>query len=146
MSLDRRSFLGAGALLAAPQLLLAQAATERRLVFIIQRGAADGLTTLIPYAEPAYASLRGALAIDAAAALKLDGSFALHPALPGLRDLHAAREHAVAHQAGQRVQLRRAEGDKNRYPRQQIFGLHWHIFSCLPLVPLPVVSCYTKDQ
>ena len=100
MSMDRRSFLGAAALLAAPQVLFAQAAGERRFIFIIQRGAADGLNTVIPYADPAYASLRGALAIDPAAALKLDGTFALHPALPKLRELYAAGEasflHAVA--------------------------------------------------
>jgi uncharacterized protein (DUF1501 family) len=100
MSLDRRSFLGAATLLGAPRMLFAQAATERRFVFIIQRGAADGLNIVIPYAEPAYASKRGALAIDAASALKLDGTFALHPALPKLRELYAAGEasflHAVA--------------------------------------------------
>jgi uncharacterized protein (DUF1501 family) len=90
--LDRRGFLGAATLLAAPQVLFAQAATERRFIFIIQRGAADGLNTVIPYAEPAYARLRGALAIDASTALKLDGTFALHPALPKLRELYAAGE------------------------------------------------------
>ena len=100
MSLDRRSFLGAATLLVAPKVLFAQAATERRFIFIIQRGAADGLNIVIPYAEPAYASQRGALAIDAQAALKLDGTFALHPALPKLRELYGAGEasflHAVA--------------------------------------------------
>ncbi|MBI2772206.1 MAG: DUF1501 domain-containing protein [Burkholderiales bacterium] len=100
MSLDRRNFLGATALLAAPRILFAQAATERRFVFIIQRGAADGLNTVIPYAEPAYARLRGALAIDSAAALKLDGSFALHPSLANLHALYGAGQasffHAVA--------------------------------------------------
>lgn len=100
MSLDRRNFLGAAALLAAPQVLFAQAATERRFIFIIQRGAADGLNTVIPYAEPAYSSARGALAIDAASALKLDGTFALHPSLAKLRDLYGAGQasffHAVA--------------------------------------------------
>ena len=100
MSIDRRGFMGAATLLAAPQLLFAQAATERRFVFVIQRGAADGLNIIIPYAEPAYASLRGELAIDRAAALKLDGTFALHPALPKLRELYADGEamflHAVA--------------------------------------------------
>ena len=54
-------------LLAHLALAFAQAATQRRFVFIIQRGAADGLNTVIPYAEPAYGSLRGALAIDPAA-------------------------------------------------------------------------------
>ncbi len=100
MSLDRRHFLGATALLAAPRILFAQAATERRFIFIIQRGAADGLNTVIPYAEPAYASARGALAIDSASALKLDGSFALHPSLAHLHALYGAGQasffHAVA--------------------------------------------------
>ena len=100
MSLDRRNFLGATALLVAPQILFAQVATERRFIFIIQRGAADGLNTVIPYAEPAYASARGALAIDSASALKLDGSFALHPSLAKLHALYGAGQasffHAVA--------------------------------------------------
>ncbi len=100
MGMDRRGFMGAGALLAAPQVIFAQAATERRFIFIIQRGAADGLNIVIPYAEPAYARARGPLAIDPAAALKLDGGFALHPALPKLRELYAGGEatflHAVA--------------------------------------------------
>lgn len=100
MSIDRRGFMGAATLLTAPRILFAQAATERRFIFIIQRGAADGLNIVIPYAEPAYANLRGGLAIDPAAALKLDGTFALHPALPKLRELYAGGEatflHAVA--------------------------------------------------
>lgn len=100
MSLDRRSFLAAATLLGAPRVLFAQAATERRFIFIIQRGAADGLNTVIPYAEPAYASQRGALAIDAGTTLKLDGTFALHPALTKLHKLYGAGEatflHAVA--------------------------------------------------
>jgi uncharacterized protein (DUF1501 family) len=100
MSLDRRTFLGATAFLAAPRVLFAQAATARRFIFIIQRGAADGLNTVIPYADPAYASSRGALAIDPASALKLDGTFALHPSLAKLRDLYGAGQatffHAVA--------------------------------------------------
>ncbi|WP_298929436.1 DUF1501 domain-containing protein [uncultured Ramlibacter sp.] len=101
MLTTRRSFLAAsGLVLAAPQLALAQAATERRFVFVIQRGAADGLNTVIPYADPHYAHLRGALAIDPATATRLDGSFALHPALVETRKLFTAGEalflHAVA--------------------------------------------------
>ena len=100
MTLHRRSFLGAAALLAAPTVLFAHAATERRFVFIVQRGAADGVNTVIPYAEPAYASARGALAIDPASALKLDGTFALHPSLANLHRLYASGQasffHAVA--------------------------------------------------
>ena len=97
MGLDRRSFLGTAALLAAPRVLFAQAATERRFVFIIQRGAADGLNTVIPYAEPAYAGLRGALAVDPAGALKLDGTFALHPNLAELHRLYGAGQAAFFH-------------------------------------------------
>jgi uncharacterized protein (DUF1501 family) len=103
-AMQRRGFLrigAAGALaLAAPRVLFAQAATERRFVFILQRGAADGLNTVIPYADPDYAKLRAGLAIDAAQAIRLDGSFALHPSLVEFGKLHAAREalfvHAVA--------------------------------------------------
>lgn len=100
MTIDRRSFLGAATLFAAPRVLFAQAATQRRFVFIIQRGAADGLHTVVPYAEPAYASARGALAVDPASALKLDGTFALHPALSEVHRLYGAGQaiffHAVA--------------------------------------------------
>jgi uncharacterized protein (DUF1501 family) len=101
MTIARRHFLaGAGALFAAPRVLFAQAATERRFVFVIQRGAADGLDTLIPYADPGYAALRGALAIDPSAAIRLDGTFALHPALREFAALHGKGQalfvHAVA--------------------------------------------------
>ncbi|WP_427913388.1 DUF1501 domain-containing protein [Ramlibacter sp. MMS24-I3-19] len=102
--LSRRHLLVAGAspVLAAfaPRVVFAQAATERRFVFIIQRGAADGLSTVVPYADPAYASLRGPIAMDPSNALKLDGLFALHPALQALGAMHQRGEalfvHAVA--------------------------------------------------
>src|SRR5262249_50217476 len=102
---SRRDFLrltavGAAMTLVVPRLALAAAATERRFVFVIQRGAADGLDTVIPYADPAYARLRGALAIDAATVTRLDGTFALHPSLVEVAKLYAAKQalfvHAVA--------------------------------------------------
>ncbi|MEP6790546.1 MAG: DUF1501 domain-containing protein, partial [Ramlibacter sp.] len=101
---SRRGFLqmaaaGAG-VLAMPRMVLARAATERRFVFVIQRGAADGLETVVPYADPGYARLRGALALDASAVTRLDGTFALHPALVETAKLYSAKEalfiHAVA--------------------------------------------------
>lgn len=103
--IDRRSFLsvsamGAGAMLVAPRMVLATVPTERRFVFIIQRGAADGLNIVVPYADPAYAKLRGALAIDPAGATKLDGTFALHPSLAETAKMYGERQalfvHAVA--------------------------------------------------
>lgn len=101
---DRRHFLrlaaaGAGLALVAPHLALASAATSRRFVFIIQRGAADGLETLVPYADPGYARLRGAIALDPATATKLDGMFALHPALAETAKLYAAKEALFVHAA-----------------------------------------------
>jgi uncharacterized protein (DUF1501 family) len=98
MTLSRRDFLySAAALLATPRMLFAQAATERRFIFIIQRGAADGLNTIIPYAEPAYASRRGALALEPESALKLDGTFALHPSLAQVGQLYAAGQASFVH-------------------------------------------------
>lgn len=102
--LDRRRFLGcagAAATFAAwPRIAFAAAGTDRRFVFVIQRGAADGLDTLVPYADPNYAKLRGAIAVDPAAALKLDGMFALNPALKQTAAMYKAGQalfvHAVA--------------------------------------------------
>ncbi|MDF1486292.1 DUF1501 domain-containing protein [Ramlibacter sp. H39-3-26] len=97
---------GASGLLAVPRLTLAgmqapdEAPSARRFVFVIQRGAADGLHTLIPYADPGYARLRGELAIDPAGATRLDGTFALHPALVETARMYANGQalciHAVA--------------------------------------------------
>jgi uncharacterized protein (DUF1501 family) len=107
--ISRRRFIhaaatGAGALLIAPLSIpgvaFARADTDRRFVFVIQRGAADGLNIVMPYGDPAYASLRGSLAMDQANPTKLDGMFALHPALAETAKMYAAREalfvHAVA--------------------------------------------------
>ncbi len=102
--MQRRSFLklGTAGLLTCwmPGLALAAANTEQRFVFIIQRGAADGLNTIIPYADPDYARLRGALAIEASQAQRLDSLFALHPSLVNARALYQQQQalfvHAVA--------------------------------------------------
>lgn len=101
--IDRREFLkfgaaGAGAMLIAPRMLLARVATERRFVFVIQRGAADGLNIVVPVADPAYARLRGGLAVEDGR--PLDGTFALHPALERLQGFYGEGQalfvHAVA--------------------------------------------------
>jgi uncharacterized protein (DUF1501 family) len=100
---DRRTFLGGAAgglaLLVAPHIAVAQAVTDRRFVFIIQRGAADGLGTLAPTADPAFAAIRGAFAEDFAQGTRL-GDFTLHPNLAQIAGLYTAREalfvHAVA--------------------------------------------------
>ncbi|WEK45848.1 MAG: DUF1501 domain-containing protein [Candidatus Andeanibacterium colombiense] len=100
--LSRRNLIqGAGALAAVaafPGIAFAAAATNRRFVFIIQRGAADGLAVVPPVGDPALQGLREAL-VDPKA-LKLDSHFALHSALSATAPLFAAGEarayHAVA--------------------------------------------------
>lgn len=102
MILPRRQFLrfaasGAGAILAGPHIALASVPSDRRFVFIIQRGAADGLNIVIPYGDPDYARLRRELAIDPAASIKLDGHFALNPALPEMGRIFAAGQALFVH-------------------------------------------------
>lgn len=98
--IDRRSLLVRGAVLSsalfAPRLAWAAAPTERRLVFVIQRGAADGLATLAPTGDPAYAGLRGELA-DLGGGIKLDGLFTLHPSLAQLAARYQAGEALFVH-------------------------------------------------
>src|SRR3569623_202464 len=102
MVLDRRHFVaaaGIGGLTAmlAPRLAFARAETDRRFVFIIQRGAADGLGTIAPVGDPAFASQRGDLAADFAGATKLDSMFAIHPSLANIGALYRDRQARVAH-------------------------------------------------
>lgn len=103
--IDRRSFtfLGSSALTAAlglPRMAFASASGDRRFVFIIQRGAADGLAIVGPVGDPAYAGIRGDMARDLQGGAKLDGMFTLHPALAETAKLYSAKEalfvHAVA--------------------------------------------------
>lgn len=100
----RRQFLssaalGTGALFVAPGLALATVATDRRFVFIIQRGAADGLDILRPTGDPAFAALRGRL-IGETPGAKLDAMFTLHPAMVEVAKMYAQRQalfvHAIA--------------------------------------------------
>jgi uncharacterized protein (DUF1501 family) len=92
------AFAGVGALTAAlPGIAWAAPATPKRLVFIIQRGAADGLALVPPVGDPAYAPLRGALAAEATPGMKLNGLFALHAALAGVGAMMAAKEARIVH-------------------------------------------------
>lgn len=104
-SLSRRRFLesslfaGASALVAS-RLAFAGADTDSRLVFVLLRGALDGLSAVPPVGDPDYAGLRGLIALPRngeGAALPLTGDFGLHPALTFLHRSYAARELAVLH-------------------------------------------------
>lgn len=101
---SRRSFLAGSAAAAGlalvPAIAAARAATDKRLVFVMQRGAADGLSTLAPVGDPAFVAQRGVLATEFAGAARLDALFALNPAMTNAARLYAARQamfvHAVA--------------------------------------------------
>lgn len=66
-------------------------------MFVIQRGAADGLGALAPLGDPAFAGQRGVLAEDFAQAAKLGTMSALHPALRNVAAMYAAKEALFAH-------------------------------------------------
>jgi uncharacterized protein (DUF1501 family) len=104
--IKRREFL-AGAALATGGVLMthsiafAGSGTGTRFVFVILRGALDGLAAVPPYGDADYARLRGEVALAAPGAphgaLKLDGLFGLHPSLAFLHESFAAHELIVFH-------------------------------------------------
>ena len=103
----RRSLLVTGATLTllAPfaRRALAASSEDARFVLVILRGGLDGLAAVPAYAEPAYAQLRGALALGnpgtEGGVLDLDGTFGLHPALANLHAMYREREALVLHAA-----------------------------------------------
>jgi uncharacterized protein (DUF1501 family) len=105
MTLSRRGFLEASLFVGATsvvasRLAFAGAPTDARLVFVLLRGALDGLSAVPPVGDPGYAPLRAQIALAKSgdgAALPLDATFALHPALSFLHSSYAAGELAVLH-------------------------------------------------
>src|SRR5689334_1555547 len=103
--LTRRSFLEASVFagastLVATRFALAAADTDSRFVFVLLRGALDGLSAVPPVGDPDYASLRGQIALPRngdGAVLPLGGDFGLHPSLTFLHRSYAERELAVLH-------------------------------------------------
>ena len=118
--LTRRFFLKESGIAVAglglvPSFLARAAVTNRSrrknktLIAIFQRGAADGLNMVVPFAERAYYNLRPSIAIPAprrgsaqsgAAAMDLDGFFALHPALAPFYRLYQEGHLAIVQAAG----------------------------------------------
>jgi uncharacterized protein (DUF1501 family) len=104
--ISRRGLLGAGVSLYAwahlHRVASAAGARDPRLLVVILRGALDGLSAAPPIADPAYADLRGDIALSkdgAYAALPLDGFFALHPAMPVFARLYKDKKASVVHAA-----------------------------------------------
>jgi uncharacterized protein (DUF1501 family) len=120
MALTRRYFLKSGGVAlasfaTAPSFLvrtaLAQtnagsAADRPILIAIFQRGAADGISMVVPFGDKYYTSARSQIAIPEPArigderALDLDGFFALHPSLDSLKQIYDDGHLAVVHAVG----------------------------------------------
>ena len=78
----------------------------QRLIVILLRGAVDGLSVIVPYADPAYYQARPTIAIappgSRDGALALEPRFGLHPALASLMPLWRAGGLAFIHATGSR--------------------------------------------
>jgi uncharacterized protein (DUF1501 family) len=105
-SFNRRSMiklgLAAGASAMAGRFsFAAPAATPSRFVFIIMRGALDGLSAVPPFGDSDYTRLRAELAIappgGTDAALPLNAVFGLNPGLQFLHESYSAHELLVFH-------------------------------------------------
>jgi len=76
------------------------------LVHVFQRGGMDGLSAVVPWADPRYAKLRRNTRIAAPkkgsdeTAVDLDGRFGLHPALAALAQDWRAKRLAIVHATG----------------------------------------------
>jgi uncharacterized protein (DUF1501 family) len=76
------------------------AGTDPVLVSIFQRGAADGLNTVVPSGDPFYYSSRPTIHIPAGTELTLDGFFGLNPAFGDLHALYQSGDLCFLHAAG----------------------------------------------
>jgi uncharacterized protein (DUF1501 family) len=115
---SRRIFLKSSALAGvvfggAPRSLMrsvfaAEGTPGRRKTFVVvfQRGACDGLNTVVPYGDSGYGKARPSIRIpspkdgDVAAAIDLDGHFGLHPALSDLAPLYRSGSLGIVHAVG----------------------------------------------
>jgi len=98
----RELLLASGVLFAWAHLPRAALAEGRdpRLLIIVLRGALDGLAAVPPVGDPDWQRLRGdaALSLDGdGAALPLDATFALNPAMPTLHRLYKAGQATIVH-------------------------------------------------
>lgn len=70
------------------------------LVLLSLRGAADGLSLVVPHADPAYYAARPRIAVPKASLLAKDATFGLHPKLSPLLPMWSAGKIAAVHATG----------------------------------------------
>ena len=100
--MDRRTFvrsmcLGGIATFGLPRVTFAQVKQKGRFVFVLLRGGFDGLAAVIPYGDPDYRSLRGALTFEESDLTALNDEFALAPGLAPFREFWDRQELVVLH-------------------------------------------------
>jgi len=118
MALSRRYFLKSGGVAlasfaTAPSFLVRTAlgetggGTDRPVVIaVFQRGAADGLSMVVPFGDKQYAAARPQITIpeplrnNTESAIDLDGFFALHPSLDSLKPIYDVGHLAIVHAVG----------------------------------------------
>lgn len=99
---DRRSVLATSLALGAagltlPRMAFAQGAGERNLLFVMLRGAADGMAMAAPMGDPGYEALRPATLPEYDGAMRAEGLFALNPAFENVGAAYAAGEALIVH-------------------------------------------------
>lgn len=152
--MKRRDFLTTGALAASGALLSSRVTfagmangKKPRLVFVILRGALDGLAAVPACGDPGYAQLRGDLALGRpgtdGGALALDGMFGLHPSLAFMQQSYAARElivfHAVASPYRDRSHFDGQNVLETGYPQPHAAETGWmnRALAAMPTVAAP---------
>ena len=75
-------------------------APQRVLILVELKGGNDGLNTVIPYADPAYHSLRSGIGVARERTLQLDERVGLHQKLEPLMESWKARDFAIVQGVG----------------------------------------------
>lgn len=101
-TLNRRSLIAGSLLLGAasmtaPKMAFAKASGEKNLLFVLLRGAMDGMAMLAPTGDPDFAALRQSALPDYEGAAKIAGMFSLHPAFTQVGASYAAGEALFVH-------------------------------------------------
>jgi uncharacterized protein (DUF1501 family) len=110
MAVSRRGLLGGAVALAGATTLVggsvvtaspARAESAAAVLVVVSlRGAADGLSLVVPHADPVYYAARPRIAVPSDRLLVKDGMFGLHPAMTDLLPLWQAGKVAAVHATG----------------------------------------------
>lgn len=76
------------------------ATADRTLVVLSMRGAADGLSLVVPHGDPVYARARPTIQVPRDRLLCADGFFGLHPSLAALVPMWSSGRMAAVHATG----------------------------------------------